>query len=155
MNEIALGGKELVSIKSKLDRINDLYINGDLDKASYIDSKERYTREQSRLKQQLESLNSRKGDSMDFVESSLSYLTSLAERFTNASFNFKRRLIGSIFPQKVIFENETYRTIGTSTLIESIFLKINHLQAEKTRGGTKKSVPPTLAPPPGLEPGTL
>ncbi|MBK7908988.1 recombinase family protein [Candidatus Pollutiaquabacter sp.] len=145
----------LVAVKTKLERLNDLFISNEIDKESYTSTKERLIVELTQLQERLASVTSRRKDSVDFVRASLGYLTSLADRYEGARIEFKQRLLGSMFPKKLIFENDKVRTIGEPSFLESIFMKINQLQPEKTKGGTKNSVPPSLAPPPGLEPGTL
>ena len=62
----------------------------------------------------------------------MSLLKDLAWYFKEAGLEAKRKLIGSIFPTKLIFQDGKYRTDGLNPALAIILQKTNNLQKEKT-----------------------
>ena len=66
----------------------------------------------------------------------------------------KQKIVGSIFPEKLIFDGKNYRTVRMNSFIELISSKSKGLGGYKRKQVTKLSYLSNMAPPPGLEPGT-
>ena len=62
----------------------------------------------------------------------MSLLKDLAWYFQEAGLEVKRKLLGSIFPAKLIFQDGKYRTDGLNPALAIILQKSNGLQKEKT-----------------------
>lgn len=62
----------------------------------------------------------------------MSLLSHLPEYFQEASLEIRRKLLGSIFPLKLIFQDGKYRTDGLNPALAFILQKSNGLQKEKT-----------------------
>jgi site-specific DNA recombinase len=61
-------------------------------------------------------------------------------------------LIGSMFPEKMLFDGEKYRTTSYNKVLDWIFQNTNELQKEKTEGSDEKPVSSVSVPGAGLEP---
>jgi site-specific DNA recombinase len=62
----------------------------------------------------------------------MSLLKDLTWYFQEAGLEAKRKLLGSIFPAKLIFQDGKYRTEGLNPALAIILQKTNGLQKEKT-----------------------
>ena len=77
------------------------------------------------------------------------------EFFKQASFADKQKMVGSIFPENLIFEEKTYRTTRINEALQLIFSINKDFREESNKKATKNSGLSTWAPPVGLEPTTL
>ncbi len=75
--------------------------------------------------------------------------------YKRADFEGKQQIIGSIFPDKLLFEEKKYRTIAVNESIQLMCSIDNALQGSENKKAGKITDSPTLAPPVGLEPTTL
>ena len=84
----------------------------------------------------------------------ITFLTHLPFYYDNAPIELKHKIVGSIFPEKLIFENEKYRTTKTNSLISLICSESMNKRGYKTKQAIISDGLSNWAPPPGLEPGT-
>lgn len=143
---------EISNIKGKLEKLVFKNLEGIIDD-------ETYKRTKDLLYQQRNELEVKKGhlenlpDAFDsYVANGFSLVGKLSHYYVNAELNTKKKIIGSIFPEKIYFENDRYRTTKLNQVIELLF--------NTGAGSIKKDRPnvsglSTLAPPSGLEPETL
>ena len=68
----------------------------------------------------------------EYIKYGMSLLKDLAWYFKEAGLEAKRKMIGSIFPTKLIFQDGKYRTDGLNPVLAIILQKTNNLQKEKT-----------------------
>lgn len=87
-----------------------------------------------------------------YMRHSTTLLGNLKEYYKSSDYQTQKALIGSIFPEKIYFEKNTYRTTKTNEVIELIF-NINKDLDEN--GPASNARPVKFAPPAGLEPATL
>ena len=153
--EITYIERELRRYESMSDEADDKYISGKLVDKVYNKSKERYGTSIYELKEKLQHLTMQDGNIKTYLGFGLSLLADLPKYFEEAGFYTKRKIIGSIFPDKLIFDGEKNRTTKTNQFIELIILKINDLTKNKKGQNSQKRVSPSMAPAAGLEPATL
>ena len=83
------------------------------------------------------------------------FFRSMDQFYQEGTLSVKQQLVGSMFPEKLIFENKTYRTIKENPLIPLT------CRPDKGFGGSKNKKTGNFAglsnkaPPSGLEPETL
>ena len=133
LTENSLGPKHYEKVKqleTKLIKLQDLYIEGEIEKEEYLQAKKRYEIILNELKS-LETTNSDKKEIFDLYKNVAIKLINLDKHYTDADVEDKRKLIGSIFPNKLQFENNKVRTSD----INPILLKISSLN---NTSGTKK-----------------
>lgn len=153
-HEIRLIDKELQAIKTRKNTLDELLMDKQL-------NVNRYSELYNRCKFEIESLQNRKaaltGQSKESKEQLLHALLvhrDLTSLYKGASVKGKREIIGSIFPEKLVFENEKYRTTSAGILALLIFQNNNELEnIEKGKGGISAALS-TQAPRVGLEPTT-
>lgn len=92
---------ELNNINSRIDRVNDLYFDGEISKAEKTRNIERYEADKTRLENQIKAL--RLNEEMkikDKLDYSFNIIGNLGEFFRSAPTDVKIMLLGSIFPEK-------------------------------------------------------
>ena len=120
--------EKVKSIEEKIIRLQDLYIEGNIEKSEYKVAKERY----NLIHEELKSLEIENKDLKQVIktyESTLIKLESIENQYNVSDIEEKRKLIGSIFPKKFQFENKKVRTAD----INPLFLKISSINSASQR----------------------
>ncbi|WGK95160.1 MULTISPECIES: recombinase family protein [Flavobacterium] len=156
-NRKVLGPKHHENVKSiedKLVKVQDLYIDGGIDKSGYESAKERYENLLADLKsKEISSEDNKK--LIDLYSKATKKFINIDIQYNNSDLEQKRKIIGSIFEKNIQFENKKVRTANLNPILSEIASINRGLQGKMKKGLTKKSVKPFLAPPLGLEPRTL
>jgi site-specific DNA recombinase len=146
--------ENVTKIEEKLIRLQDLYIDGNIGKNEYEDAKKRYTDIHQELKQKEEGQKKTK-NVLKTYEKTINKLKTIHSQYVEGDIEAKRKLIGSIFPQKFQFENNKVRTAD----IKPLFLKISSInsvsQRTKKRQIQKKLNLSGMVGDEGFEPPTL
>ncbi len=79
----------------------------------------------------------------------INVIRNMDEILSSASVNHKILLIGSIFPEKIQFDGENYRTNSYNKVLEWIFHNPNDLYNKKKKEPIKNQFLPFLYPEPG------
>ena len=145
--------EKVKNIEDKLVRLQDLYIEGNIEKSEYKIAKERYDIIHQELKSNEVELKDTKRI-VEIYESVLSKLESIEYQYNASNIEDKRKIIGSIFPKKFQFENKKVRTADLNPL----FLKISSInslsQRTKKRTNSKKLNLSGMVGDEGFEPPT-
>jgi site-specific DNA recombinase len=145
--------ENVTKIEEKLIRLQDLYIDGNIGKKEYEEAKKRYTDIHQELKQKEEGQKNKK-DVLKTYEDTINKLKTIHNQYIEGDIEAKRKLIGSIFPQKFQFENKKVRTAD----INPLFLKISSInsasQRAKKRTNSKKMNLSGMVGDEGFEPPT-
>ena len=152
----ALGAKHyenLNSIEDKLIKLQDLYIDGDIDKTGYESAKERY----GNLYEELKSKEVSSEDNKKLVElykiATEKFIT-IDNQYNNSNLEQKRKIIGSIFEKNIQFENNKVRTANLNPILNEIASINKGLQAKTKKDLTKKIVKSSMVIAEGFEPST-
>ncbi|WP_366051363.1 recombinase family protein [Flavobacterium sp.] len=152
----ALGAKHyenLNSIEDKLIKLQDLYIDGDMDKAGYESAKQRY----ENIKAELKSKEATSEDSKRLVElykTATEKFIAIDYQYDKSDLEHKRRIIGSIFEKNIQFENKKVRTANLNPILNEIVSINRGLRAKKKKDLTKKLVKSLMVGDEGFEPPT-
>ena len=145
--------EKVKNIEAKLIRLQDLYVEGNIEKSEYKIAKERYDNIHQELKSYEVEIKDKKRV-FEIYESALKKLESIENQFNKSDIEGKRRIIGSIFPKKFQFENKKVRTADLNPL----FLKISSInslsQRTKKRTNSKKMNLSGMVGDEGFEPPT-
>ena len=134
--------KNLISQQNSLDkldqrlaRLQDMYLDGEIDPKDYRQMKQRYEKERTQLQLELADLKSTNSDFKKHLDSAIDFLLNVENFYLKASWEIKKKILGSIFPKKLIFDGQKTRTNGLNEALALILLDIKHIQ-----GGEKKSL---------------
>jgi site-specific DNA recombinase len=159
-NEMQKKEKQLEMIKqkgelqAKIIKAEDRMLAGDISMDNYDAITKRLNEQMMNLNTDILVLNERKENPVNYLDMSRFVLTSLDELYVRIPYELKRVLVGSLFPQKIIISKDECRTASENEVLGFL------AQIQRGTDGIKANKPPklgdlsTLAPPPGLEPGT-
>lgn len=144
--------KHLDDFESKLLRIDEMYVEGKLEGDSYQRMKASYKGEIQRLEMEIAQRKMTDTNFIKYYRYGTSLLGNLDFHYQQASPYIRKKLLGSIFTGKLIFENGNYRTTGLNeavALIGQFQQEFGHKKAERLDISDKTfgNVPTT-----GLEP---
>jgi len=112
--------KRLLKNQNLLENAQDKYFSGEVDSITFNDAKKRYKNKINSLNRELSNL---KIDETHF-DTHLNYTFNLLQDidfyYVNASAEVKHRILGSIFPEKLIYSDKKYRTPKPDSVITLI-----------------------------------
>ena len=134
------GKKELETIaksigkqKQRLKNAKDMMLDGEFSASEYKDMKseietelEKLNRDEVQFRQGIKNYDSKIDDCLDL-------LLNIDEYYVTKNTEVKQKIIGSMFPEKLIFENNQYRTTKTNDVVGLICPKDKDL-GQKKRG---------------------
>ncbi len=109
------------TIEVKMDNLTEKYVNDDIDKSSYMRLKNKYNEELEEITIELSETTNQANDINKFVDFGVGLLMNLDLLYKNADTTVKRKIIRSIFAEKLVFENKIYRTPKYSEAVALIF----------------------------------
>lgn len=123
-NQLAAIKGELESIQDSINKAEDLLIEGSLDPQSFKRVKDRYEVKTHELLGRKVQVEIQPTDWSKYIEFDFSLLSNLPGYYNMADVETKHKIIGSIFPEKLIFDGKTYRTSKMNTFV-SLFANSN------------------------------
>jgi site-specific DNA recombinase len=111
---------EIAKQRQRITNMQELLADGKIDPADYREIKSRTETQLNSLilkQQQLELVEDNLGD---YIETAAAVLNDLPEYYASADLAVKQKLIGLMFPEKLIFEKNAYQTIKPLEVINLI-----------------------------------
>ena len=99
-------GTEILRHKERIDNAQQLMLDGQLEPQDYRDVKNRYTKLIEGLEKKLREIKEVDEELYEMVEFSGNLFRNLPEFFTNADLKAKQQIVGSIFPERLVFEEK-------------------------------------------------
>ena len=146
---------KIEQIKTKLESLQDKLLENVIDKIDYHLMKPRILAELNDWILKKEDLSRDISGFQTYLDYGLLFLFNMKEYYQSATLEVKQKIIGSIFPEKIIFFENKYRTTKTNELLSLLTLNINELGGVKKQKATLSNGLSNYAPPLGLEPRTL
>lgn len=139
--------KEVRRVEDMLNTLDDKLLSGTISDANYNRIFQRYDKQINELKKQIEVM---KNLNRANIEPKLSYSISLLDNmegfFRDAPVTVKIKLLGSIFPEKIEFDGENYRTNGYNKVLDLIYQQTKELREPKKVLGRRFEPSPQLVP---------
>jgi len=145
---------EMLDITTKMNSLNDKFIADQIDVESYSSIKKRLDNQLLDLKTRQSHLNSQESDFSIYMKKGITLVDNLKEFYRSASLDAKLKIVSSIFPQNLVFNENEYRTNPINEAFKLITKTINELQGGAKQNATVSDGVFDYAPSPGLEPGT-
>ncbi len=124
--------KAVSELESQLLKIDRMYVTDNLEKDSYQRMKASYKEEIQRLQAQISRLTSTDTNFMKYCHYGMSLLGNLDFHYQQSSPHIRKKLLGSIFTGKLVFEDGKYRTTGLNEAVALIGLFQKELGNKKT-----------------------
>lgn len=145
---------EIQKLKETISQAEDRLFEGKIDLDTFNRGKQKYAKAIQNLQCEKEELKNLDTDLMNQISFSLHLLQNLGQLYENSSFEVRRVLIGSIFPEKIVFVNNEYRTTYLNEVLALLLSNDEGFRGNKKRATLNLSKLPSMAPPSGLEPET-
>ena len=102
--------KEIKTYRTRLDNAQTLMLDGELDAADYRNIKAKLQPEIENLVKQQRLLNEKNPEEQEIMKFGIYFLNNMVEILTEADLEAKHQIIGSMCPEKLVFENNELRT---------------------------------------------
>jgi site-specific DNA recombinase len=120
-SEIIRLGNEINKKSELLDKASRKFINDEVDPVDYKRLKESIQREITETKARVSGLRVIEDDYMEYLRFGVTFLGNLQYYYSTATLENKQRLLGSIFPEKLIFNENIYRTAEPNEIVDLLF----------------------------------
>jgi site-specific DNA recombinase len=124
----------------------------ELDKFTYTRLKEKLTQECAEIRFRITELKKTESGFEEYCRYGISLLSNLPYYYSNATLEGKQKLLGSIFPEKLIFENGNYRTTKPNELLALLCRNDEAFKNHEIKKAAKISGFSCLVPGAGIEP---
>jgi site-specific DNA recombinase len=118
--------------EDKVARCDDMLLNQEIDRDSHQRMIPKLKEEIAILRKKIELQESSETGFMKYCRFGIPLLSNLSGFYMTASIEIKQKLLGSIFPAKLHFRENSYRTTPLNPALALILQKNNGLQNEKT-----------------------
>lgn len=125
--------KQLEGINERINKMQDLLLDGTLDAEDYSSMKARYTAQIKEINGKMKFLGGEISKIKGLIESSLLLLSNLPKLFTGADAQAKQKIVGSIFNGKVSFDGKICRTPQLNPVV-ALFANVNEGLPKKAKG---------------------
>ena len=123
---------EIERNRERIKNAQQMMVDGQLDVADYRDVKKRYEPEIDKLVRRTMEISAMDSNYKKYLDEGFGLLKQFASEYNRADLHTKQQLIGSVFPEKLIYENKQYRTENMMSVVLRICSKINAFGAKKS-----------------------
>lgn len=134
-NEKKLLLQEIGEQNSRLAKARELLLAETIDAGDYRAIKTECERKTNLLEAKVSSCSPAQENIEGILDKALYNLSHIDERYENADIQGKRQIIGSMFPEKLVFEENSYRTARVNEAVQLIYA-IDKAFSEKEKGQT-------------------
>ena len=127
---------KLSEVNTRLQKLEDMFVDGEITKETFKNMQERYYKEISNLQGQIELF---KNPNRSNIEPKLRYsillINSIDNYIRDAKVEVKCKLLSSMFPEKITFDGKAYRTNSYNSVLDLIYKQTNELWGHKNENG--------------------
>jgi site-specific DNA recombinase len=152
MNEKQKIDKELENLESKIDSLNNKFLDDVVSPSDYKELKYKIEHRKTEVLSKKAAFGFVNKELKEYKLNALALATDLGQFYMKATPEAKSKLIGSIFPENLIYDRKIYRT---TKINEALQLILNLGAGLKENSPEVNSRLSSVAPPAGLEPATL
>jgi len=124
--------KELSQLSKRIDKLQDLLVDGTIDPQSYGKTLSRYTSSQEMFEMELDGLKVSNTDEEQLIDTAFHQLKDFQKTYKNSEIHHKKELISSIFPEYLEFDGEKCRTPRINDVLRFILQIDKDLPKNKT-----------------------
>ena len=146
--------EQVNKIEQKIERLQDMFVEGEIDKNDYQIAKTRYENIYLELKDR-EKKSIDKKEAIQLYKNGLNQIETIEKQYIESDIEGKRMLIGSIFQNKIHFENKKIRTADVNPILNKISSVNRAYGGIKKWDKSKKLELSHCVTPAGFEPATI
>jgi hypothetical protein len=114
-----------------LDKATRKRVNDEMDMDDFKRFKASLTKETADLKMRISGLKESESGFMEYLRYGIKVLGNLSYYYNTAKLENKQKIVGSIFPEKLIYSENTYRTAQPNEIISLLYYVNEELKKEK------------------------
>ena len=152
IKEIKTIDRNVEEFEKLINSVEDKYFENKINDIDYNRAKQRYTDQINELKKKRKELELHDSNFMKYVKYGFWLLKDLPDYYSQANIEVKHKIISSIFPEKIIFEEKKYRTQKVNEVLTLLTSNINHLGSPKKEKAVISDSLSYMASPGGIEP---
>lgn len=146
---------ELDKLVSRMESIEDKFFDDLIEAPTYNSMKRKTQKKINDLKAELSTIQNLDKDIEEYLKLGISFLHGIDKLYKTSPANIKKKIVGSIFPEKLVFLKNSYRTAYLDSFIALILSKHKPFKRLKIKNPAISDGKSMKAPPLGLEPRTL
>ena len=150
--EVEKVDREIETYRNRLQNAQTLMLDGALDAGEYRSIKSRLEPEIERLVRKQINLSEKNPEEQEVMEFGFYFLSNMTKLFAEASLEAKHQIIGSMFPEKLVFENKELRTNPESGVLPLLVNATKDFTLKKGKGSNNFDPSSLLVPRTGIEP---
>ncbi|MDA9335480.1 hypothetical protein N9Q89_04960 [Flavobacteriaceae bacterium] len=129
--------QQMLSIINKYKQ--DLLVDGTISPKVYGQTLNRYNKQRDQITSSLNGLNTSDSEYKCLIENAFQHLENFKQTYTNSAIAHKKKLISSIFTEKIEFDGKKCRTIRINDVLRYI-LQIDKELDENKKGQISKNM---------------
>jgi len=146
--------EEIVKLDANLSKAQDMLVDSKIDHEDYANIKRKISSEKIKIEDKLNELKKDVDSNSELQNQNINILTNILAVYDKVDIRDKLRLIGSIFPEKLIFDGFKYRTARINEVVRLMLLIDNKLGATKNGQLSEFLELSGQVELPGIEPGS-
>ena len=153
--------KEIDKLRKEIERVealhngaDDKFCEGNLSSEAHARITERYEKQIKELQERINLLQSDTKGLKDKIDYSVNIIANLRNFMMDAPVKVKCKILSSMFPQKIEFDGEKYRTHDYNKVLDLIFQETNKLRGYGEKESEKSEEVSHSVPRPRIELGT-
>jgi site-specific DNA recombinase len=146
---------ELKKQSEFMDLATEKLIIGDLDKYGYQRMKENNTKKCAEIKHRILEYKSADSGYMEYAKYGISLLSNMSSYYSTATIESKQKMLGLIFPEKLIFTNSTFQTTRPNEILTLLCSSEKGLGGNEKKMGSKNAAQSYVVTPSGFKPETF
>lgn len=127
--------KEIAKQKIRLQNARELMLDGEFSASDYKDMKLEIEEKMAALNREESNLRIGNENQSAKIQQCLDLLVNLHQYYVSSDTSKKQSIIGSIFPEKLIFENQKYRTTKINWVVSMLCCNIKESKDSKNGKG--------------------
>ena len=145
--------EELAKVNERIDKLQDKYLDEDIDKEDFKKFLKRYEDKVNELRARIEILKTPNKTNLEpKLEYTMSLINNIDKYIRDAPVALKIKLLGSMFYEKIEFDGKNYRTTNYNQVLDLIYQQTNKLRGGQNEKGESFSTLSHSEPRIGLEP---
>ena len=146
--------KEIDKVEALRNGADDKFCEGNLTSEAHTRITERYEKQIKELQERIYLLQSDTKGLKDKIDYSVNIIANLRNFMMDAPVKVKCKILSSMFPQKIEFDGEKYRTHDYNKVLDLIFQETNKLRGYGEKESEKSEEVSHSVPRPRIELGT-
>ena len=146
--------KDIEKVEALLNSADDKFCEGLLDQEAYARITKRYGDQIKTLQERITLLQADSKDLKDKIDYSMNIIANLRNFMLDAPVKTKCKILSSMFPGKIEFDGEKYRTQSYNEVLDLIFQETNKLRGYEKKESEKSEEVSLSVPRPRIELGT-